>query len=55
MSFLMSSSHWDLGLPAGLPVSGFHLYIFFTTPVKVTRTKKVYLSTVAQATETLER
>jgi hypothetical protein len=28
-----ASFHRDLGLPAGLPVSGFHLYIFFTTLV----------------------
>jgi hypothetical protein len=28
MSFLMSSSHRDFGLPAGLPVRGFHLYIY---------------------------
>jgi hypothetical protein len=33
MSFLISSSHRDFGLPAGLPLSGFHLYIFFTTLV----------------------
>jgi hypothetical protein len=33
MSFLISSSHRDLGLPAGLHVRGFHLYIFFTTLV----------------------
>ena len=29
-SFLTSSSHPDLGLPAGLPVNGFHLCILFT-------------------------
>ena len=29
-SFLTSSSHRDLGLPAGLLVGGFHLYIFPT-------------------------
>jgi hypothetical protein len=29
-SFLMSSSHLDLGLPTGLLVNGFHFYIFFT-------------------------
>ena len=29
-SFLTSSSHRDLGLPAGLPVNGFHLCILFT-------------------------
>ena len=29
-SFLTSSSHRDLGLPAGLPVNGFHLRILFT-------------------------
>ena len=29
-SFLTSSSHLDLGLPAGLPVNGFHLCILFT-------------------------
>jgi len=29
-SFLKSSSHRDLGLPTGLLVNGFHLYIFFT-------------------------
>ena len=28
--FLTSSSHWDLGFPAGLPVNGFHLCILFT-------------------------
>jgi hypothetical protein len=33
MSSLISSSHRDLGFPAGLPVRGFHLYIFFTTLV----------------------
>jgi len=27
-SFLTSSSHRDLGLPTGLPVNGFHLFIF---------------------------
>ena len=31
--FLTSSSHRDLGLPTGLPVNGFHLYIFFTMVV----------------------
>ena len=29
-SFLTSSSHQNSGLPTGLPVNGFHLYIFFT-------------------------
>ena len=29
-SFLTSPSHRDLGLPAGLPVNGFHLCILFT-------------------------
>ena len=29
-SFLTSSSHQNLGLPAGLPVNGFYLYILFT-------------------------
>ena len=29
-SFLTSSSNLDLGLPAGLPVNGFHLSILFT-------------------------
>ena len=29
-SFLTSSFHQDLGFPTGLPVNGFHLYIFFT-------------------------
>jgi hypothetical protein len=29
-SFLTSSSHQDLGLPAGLPVNGFQLCILFT-------------------------
>jgi len=29
-SFLTSSSHLDLGLPAGLPVNGFHLCSLFT-------------------------
>jgi hypothetical protein len=33
MSFLISPCHRDLGLPAGLPVRGFRLYIFFTTLV----------------------
>ena len=28
--FLTSSSHRDLGLPAGLPANGFHLSILFT-------------------------
>ena len=32
-SFLTSSSYRDLGLPAGLPASGFHLCILFTMPV----------------------
>ena len=32
-SFLTSSSHQDLGLPAGLPVNGSHLYILFTMAV----------------------
>jgi hypothetical protein len=30
MSFLTSSSHRDLGPPAGLLVNGFHLHIFLT-------------------------
>ena len=32
-SFLTSSSHLDLCLPADLPVNGFHLCILFTMPV----------------------
>ena len=32
-SFLTSSSHRDLGLPAGLPMNGFHLCILFTVLV----------------------
>jgi hypothetical protein len=32
-SFLTSSSHQDLGLPAGLPMNGCHLCILLTMPI----------------------
>jgi len=32
-AFMTSPSHRDLGLPAGLPVNGFHLCILFTVLV----------------------
>ena len=36
ISFLTSPSHLDVGLPAGLPVNGFHLCILFTMLVSGT-------------------